>query len=224
MDIRHENVEYSDLNIPIYCRTVISNEENISANFHIHEEIEIVYVSKGSQTFTFIDESVIVHEGEILVINSMCPHCSDNGLNTRIYILQFRPELVMNNHSDCSFPYLAALTGNQTSSYTIFSINDNENFKSIALMLIKITEELKEQAPAYELNIMASIYSILTTLFRFSAIDYNTISPLYKNQSLKKLEPVFKYVEDHFNEDIRLDEYLKKPPIRPLSIISTASE
>lgn len=73
MDIRHENVEYSDLNIPIYCRTVISNEENISANFHIHEEIEIVYVSKGSQTFTFIDESVIVHEGEILVINSMCP-------------------------------------------------------------------------------------------------------------------------------------------------------
>ena len=206
MDIRHENVEYSDLNIPIYCRTVISNEENISANFHIHEEIEIVYLSKGSQTFTFIDESVVVHEGEILVINSMCPHCSDNGLNTRIYILQFRPELVMNNHSDCSFPYLAALTGNQTSSYTIFSINDNENFKSIALMLIKITEELKEQAPAYELNIMASIYSILTTLFRFNAIDYNTISPLYKNQSLKKLEPVFKYVEDHFNEDIRLDE------------------
>ena len=86
MDIRHENVEYSDLNIPIYCRTVISNEENISANFHIHEEIEIVYVSKGSQTFTFIDESVVVHEGEILVINSMCPHCSDNGLNTRIHI------------------------------------------------------------------------------------------------------------------------------------------
>ena len=56
MDIRHENVEYSDLNIPIYCRTVISTEEDISANAHIHEEIEIVYVSQGSQIFSFMRE------------------------------------------------------------------------------------------------------------------------------------------------------------------------
>lgn len=207
MDIRHENVEYSDLNIPIYCRTVASTDEDISANAHIHEEIEIVYVSQGSQIFSFIDESVLVHEGEIILINSMCPHCSGNGENTRIYILQFRPDLVMNNHSDYSYPYLAALTGNQSSSYRLFSINDNSNFRRIASMLIGITEELRERSTAYELNIMAYIYSILTTLFRFNAIDYDTMSPFNgKNQNLKKLEPVFGYVEKHYNEDISLDE------------------
>lgn len=112
----------------------------------------------------------------------------------------------MNNHSYYSYPYLAALTEKQTSSYTLFSIEENENFKKIASMLISITEELAERSTAYELNIMASIYSILTILFRFNAIDYETMSPLHKNQNFKKLEPVFKYVENHFNEDIKLDE------------------
>lgn len=206
MDIRHEIVQYSDTNIPIYIRSASSTEGNISADAHIHEEIEILYVTSGTLTFSFIDKNVVVHEGEILVINSMFPHCSWHSDNTNIVILQFRPEFIINNNLNYYFPYLPLLISGQHASYNLFRIKDNENFQNIASMLIGIDKELKERTIAYEFNIMSLIYNILTILFRHNAINYTTIFDFNNKQNLQKLEPVFKYVENHYNENIRLEE------------------
>ncbi len=204
----HENVRYSDSNIPIYCEKISGK---ISADIHLHEDIEIVYVVSGSITFYFSDSAVELTEGKILIINSSVPHYTkeNRNNNTVEYLLKFRPELVIGK-SNTAYPYLSVLKGDGEQEYWLFDVARSENYREIAAAIVSLNAEFKEHKTAYELNVVSYIYKIMTMLFRYNIINYEAVRGLSaENAVIKRFSSVFAFLEEHYNENITLDHVAK---------------
>lgn len=209
MITRHEKVEYSDPNIPIYCKEVTGK---LSTDIHLHEEIEIVYILSGSITFYFPEDAVEVTNGNILIVNSSVPHYTKenrNG-NTVEFLLKFRPEQVIGKNN-ITYPYLSVLDAENKQQFWMFNISESENYSEIANAIVGLSSELQEKKTAYELNAISYIYKIVTMLFRYDVINCDTLHILSAENGMvmEKFSSVFSFIENHYNEPITLDTVAK---------------
>ncbi|MBU3113281.1 AraC family transcriptional regulator [Clostridium lacusfryxellense] len=209
MYIETEIIQMPDPSFPIKTYIVDNLNLKLAANYHVHPEIEIIYMIKGSMTFRISGCDVVVNEGKILLINSMAVHASSltSDPYVKMCLLQFKPDVIYSSGHFSEFKYLAPFLQEGDLNYQIIDSKLSKDFQELTKCLNEIVIEFTRKTIAYELSIKSIIYRILTILYRNGIFNLNNMINLYKKkENFKRLEPVINYVENNYKDDITLEK------------------
>jgi AraC-like DNA-binding protein len=204
----HYYREFIEISIPeLPVRAVISDNQEgiITADAHLHTEIEMLRVLEGTITIHFSHESLTLNKGELILINSMVVHSTTTPDNTftKIFVLQFNPSSLYNQPIISKYRFLLTFINQADCPYYLFSLIDNNPQKEIDELISKIILELTLKEITYEISIKSYLYRILSLLYRFNILLYKTPDILAEHHDLFiKLEPIFEYTESYYMEDI----------------------
>lgn len=205
--IQRENIEMSDPVLPIKTYIVNSDERDLAAASHIHAEVELIYIMEGSMTFHINQKGITVDRGKIIVINSHTIHASEMepGMYTQMCLLQFNPGLIYDSGLTES-KYLAPFIHHDVFSCHLFDTGSSGKYTLLAELLTEIAHEFQQKDIAYEILIKSNLYKVLTILYRDQVLKYNFVNSLHKEELMfSKLEPVIRYVDHHYTENITLE-------------------
>ena len=179
----YENIPQS--NSPIkFCITDANNPFSI----HWHEHIEIHYVIEGEVTFRCENDTVTVPQNTFLVVNSNELHQGLGGTGRRFYLLLF-PEFFEKNNlilkRVIKDAYLSELANKMIAEY-----NNSDDFSKSALK--------------------GYAYLILAHLCRHCVYEsFDNRSWSSYSQRILGLNKAIKFIDDHYQTDISLDELSK---------------
>jgi AraC-like DNA-binding protein len=175
--------------------------------WHFHEELELIYIIKGSGT-RFIGENISpFSDGELTLVGSKLPHLWRNDstqfVNGEItpvdmIIVQFREDVLGNDFLNLNESSLIKNIFQQAKQGIQFS----ETIKrKIFKPLIKITESKN----------MESIIELLIILNLLSKDNYQLLSASYnesetENSDLTRIARIENYIKNRFRENISLTE------------------
>lgn len=209
MYIEKEYIEMPNPEFPIKTYIVDNLTRKLSSSYHVHQEIEIIYMIKGSMTFWISGNQVIINEGKVLLINSMIAHASEetSGEYIKVCLLQFKPNIIYNSGQFSDFKYLSTFLESTNLSYQIVDSSLSDDYNELSIQLNKIVQEFTEKKVAYELSIKSIIYRILTILYRNEVLNFDSMKSLYKKkEEFKKLEQVIRFIEVNYKDEIPLEK------------------
>lgn len=175
---------------------------------HYHSYIEILYGISGAYEVILNGKCHKFLEGDLVLINSKEIHqinaCSEHG--GQYIVLRFEPEIIynsmFNNHLQLKYvlPFILENSKHQKviKKSTIESIFIPELF-------YEIIKEYEMKAYGYELAIKNHIGRIFLWILRYfheTSTDF-THSPLTDMTFIKRLQPSFDYVLEHYNEELK---------------------
>lgn len=162
--------------------------ENIEdcVKMHLHEELTITAIKKGSLNLIFNDVSIIVKSNEIAIINSQIPHCATTNEKSKDgYVLYLKKD------------YLKNLDFNFSSAYELIkNKNIYKSFIKLCDCLLDIKVSLIEKEEMF--------YIFCISFFSFEQTLQN-----YKEESTLALE-IKKYLDENYLEEFILDELALK--------------
>ncbi|MFC6346349.1 AraC family transcriptional regulator [Vagococcus carniphilus] len=182
---------------------VIVNDGSILTTPHWHRELEIIYVTKESIHLGINDQPMIVSEGECVFINGGDLHYVLASPGSERVVYQFDITLFSNlENKDLDLKSILK---------TVPPLSKNWGSKSSAIveLLDKIYEEEQKKEIGSELQIKSAIYQIMVYFIREVTREKKIESTSYHLKSeeiLEKLDVVFKFVEEHYTENITLQE------------------
>ena len=153
---------------------------------HLHEELTITAIKKGSLNLIFNDVSIIVESNEIAIINSQIPHCATTNEKSKDgYVLYLKKD------------YLKNLDFNFSSAYELIkNKNIYKSFIKLCDCLLDIKVSLIEKEEMF--------YIFCLSFFSFEQTLQN-----YKEESTLALE-IKKYLDENYLEEFILDELALK--------------
>lgn len=175
---------------------------------HWHDEIEIIYIINGNVKAGVNSEEYMLTYGEILLISSGDVHYFlpvDKG--TRLVIL-FNLSIFENFTLDeMGKNYVRPVFSN-----SLRTSNKWPNFvkTNIENQINELLKEYTHKKEGYKLSLKARLYDIVVVLLRNVPIENRSCKDdtIYK-ENLKRLDSVFKYVEDNYESNITLEDVAK---------------
>ena len=162
--------------------------ENIEdcVKMHLHEELTITAIKKGSLNLIFNDVSIIVKSNEIAIINSQIPHCATTNEKSKDgYVLYLKKD------------YLKNLDFEFSSAYELIkNKNIYKSFIKLCDCLLDIKVSLIEKEEMF--------YIFCLSFFSFEQTLQN-----HKEESTLALE-IKKYLDENYLEEFILDELALK--------------
>ncbi|QBN19131.1 AraC family transcriptional regulator [Flavobacterium nackdongense] len=179
------------------------DNENSTAHFwHYHPEIELVYVNGGSGKRQIGSHISYYTSGSLILIGSNLPHCGftdEKTGNSKETIIQMKPDFLGN-----TFFGTAELK----------NINNLFNRAKTGLVFIgetkkrlgKKVELMADQLPFERLLTLLSILNELEEATEFKVLNAEGFSMNLQMQDNDKINTIFNYVKDNFQEQITLEE------------------
>lgn len=179
----------------------------IGSSQHFHNEIELVKILDGKMNFTVDHSSFSGKKDEIIFIDSRIPHetMSDDSQLTRILLIQFNPKQTYDS-------YLFKLINQNNKEYYIFNI-ENPLYHTLSHLLDCLLKEYQQQEKGYELYLKSLLYALMGFFSRNQIILTESIE--LENKLIQKINPVIKYVETNYNQDISLESAGKLLNLHP---------
>lgn len=174
---------------------------------HWHEEVEIVYVVEGKVDIGINQEIHTLLSRDILLIGpGEVHHFLQNPQKRKLIILQFGRGVFDQNDSifhDRCFPAPRIPSGCTQDGM-------RHAHEKLEAYILQILEEYNKKLEGYRLALRARICDMMVLLLR--EIPWERYSAAEKNKRLVRLErlqSVFKYVDEHYAQDIPLEEAAK---------------
>ncbi|VTR60222.1 transposon Tn10 TetD protein [Actinobacillus pleuropneumoniae] len=161
--------------------------------FHWHKEMEIVYVLQGSVIMHLDQKEHVLHQDDVVVVNSMSIHkFEQNDQDNILLTLQFGPEWLQNN--------------------VFISCNSATEPESVGFRLDTIKQELAKMVWENEQEVprLSKLYpgKAANVMWTFSAIFSEGINPEAeeggKSYDYKRLNRVLTYIDQNYKEKITL--------------------
>ncbi|MDF9842136.1 MULTISPECIES: AraC family transcriptional regulator [unclassified Paenibacillus] len=187
---------------------------------HWHKEIEMIYVTKGRLNLGINDTPIRMEQGEVQFINGGDVHYFLASPESERVVLQFDLSL---------FQELAATCGNDFSLREVFTAMEHsssgwprETAGRIISLIESIYEEDTRRGEGYAYLIKARLFELLTVILR--EVPRNNAGRLPKfsedtlsqsREMLERLERIFIYVEQHYQEPITLNEVARHMGFSP---------
>ncbi|KUP25540.1 AraC family transcriptional regulator [Paenibacillus sp. DMB5] len=187
---------------------------------HWHKEIEMIYVTKGRLNLGINDTPIRMEQGEVQFINGGDVHYFLASPESERVVLQFDLSL---------FQELAATCGNAFSLREVFTAMEHsssgwppETAERIIGLIESIYEEDTRRGEGYAYLIKARLFELLTVILR--EVPRNNAGRLPKfsedtlsqsREMLERLERIFIYVEQHYQEPITLNEVARHMGFSP---------
>lgn len=178
---------------------------------HWHKEIEIIYVTKGSLNLGINDVPIRMEQGEVQFINGGDVHYFLASPDSERVVIQFDLNF---------FQEVAALGGNDYPLRDMFTEMEFSSSKwpkgaaaSIKALIESIYEEDTQRREGYAYLIKARMFEMLTVIMREVPKSRVKKQPKFSEdtlsqsrETLERLERIFSYVEQHYQEAITLNE------------------
>lgn len=185
--------------------SISKHEEKTNAHtnhWHYHPEIELVYINGGSGKRQVGSHISYYNDGDLILIGSNLPHCGftdeDTGNKTET-VIQMKPDFLGSTFFEIS---------EMTNIKNLFSqAKQGISFTGKTKQLIgKRIEELEHQTQLERLLNMLSILNELESSKDFVVLNADGFSMEMQMQDNDRMNVVYNYVKDHFQENISLEE------------------
>ena len=203
-EIYHEDKSHTSPEFP-YNTYLCSIPLDFSAvNMHWHEEVEIIVIKKGMGIISVDLTEYEVKNGDIVFVMSGQLHAIRQlGNNAMEYEnILFRPSMLRSSGRDLCwenfiFPLLSA-------SVQICPLIRSAKLiqSGIDEYIRKIDKLCDEKLSGYQLAVKGYLFLILHCL----ASEIDETSEKMPKKHLKKIKSVLSYVEEHYSEDISVEE------------------
>jgi len=175
----------------------------IQVHPHWHDEVEILYVLRGSAFQQVNDHTFDISQGHIVVVRSQDIHgtYSITPEDTEIFVLQFNTAILGNLEPSFS---------EQFSNNTLFSYPiETAQYPGlkIAELLLSIQREYTQNDIAREVFILSDCISLVGVCTRSFVCETNPIC--YPSNAKKALEKIFHFIDANFQRPICLNEAVK---------------
>lgn len=186
-----------------FTLTQYVDNENSTAHFwHYHPEIELVYVNGGSGKRQIGSHISYYTSGSLILIGSNLPHCGftdEKTGNSKETVIQMKPDFL---------------------GSTFFGISEMKNINHLfnrakaGLVFIGETKKrlgskielMENQLPFERLLTLLSILNELEEATEFKVLNAEGFSMDLQMQDNDKINTIFNYVKDNFQEQITLEE------------------
>ena len=175
---------------------------------HYHSYIEILYGITGDYEVILNGKSHKFTEGDLVLINSKEVHLINSLTEEggQYIVLRFEPEVIYSNmfHNHLHLKYVLPFIL-ETSAHQKVIKKEIIDSTFIPKLLYEILSEFQMEAYGYELAIQNHIGRIFLWILRY----FNETSSEFMGSELtditfiKRLQPSFDYVLEHFNEEIK---------------------
>lgn len=173
---------------------------------HIHNYIEIIYALSGKYQILLNNQNYSFLEGDMVLINSNEIHTifSLSEGNNRYVVIKFEPELLYTTvQSVFEMKYVMPFILNESTHQKVFMKSEIEH-TVIPGLIHEINKEYSEKLYGYELAIKANIFHLFLLILRRwneQNIDLNIDEEINKDM-IKRIGPVFDYIEENYQNDI----------------------
>lgn len=176
---------------------------NSKANlWHYHPEIELVFVNGGSGKRQIGSHISYYNDGDLILIGSNLPHCgftNEETGNKNEMVIQMKPDFLGNDFLEIPEMKNIQKLFNKAKSGIAFY---GETKKVVGAMI----ELMQNQMPFNRLLSMLQVLNTLDNAIDYKILNADGFSMELQNQDNNRINLVFNYVKDHFQEPILLDD------------------
>ncbi len=180
----------------------VENENSKAHFWHHHSEIELVYVNGGSGKRQVGSHISYYTSGSVILIGSNLPHCGftdENTGNSRETVIHMRPDFLGADFFGISEMKKIKHLFNRAKAGIVFI---GETKKRIGSKI----EIMENQLPFERLLTLLAILNEMEEATEFKVLNAEGFSMELQMQDNDKINTVFNYVKDNFQEQITLEE------------------
>lgn len=194
------------MELPIYIKREHLSTRDVRDRLpHYHNEIELIYVLKGSMECQTNDSIFPLAKGDLCFINKGQLHHLYEKEDTSEHISIIIYTDLLTQSKEIFDTYISPMLNDLTFSHIKFSSIDG-NSEKIYHYILEIEQLLKEKPIAYELSIIADIHLIFKHLY-LTYMKTDTVTIIDEDSLLQ--QKMIQYIEDHYMEDINVDDIAK---------------
>ena len=178
------------------------NENSKSHFWHYHSEIELVYVNGGAGKRQVGSHISYYTSGSVILIGSNLPHCGftdEKTGNTKETVIHMMPDFLGTDFFGISEMKNIKHLFNRAKAGIVFI---GETKKRIGSKI----ELMENQLPFERLLTLLAILNEMERATEFKVLNAEGFSMELQMQDNDKINTVFNYVKDNFQEQITLDE------------------
>ena len=179
----------------------VENANCKSDLWHYHPEIELVFVNGGSGKRQIGSHISYYSDGDLVLIGSNLPHCgftNEQTGNKNETVIQMRPDFLGNDFLDIPETKNIQYLLSKAKGGIAFGANTKK-------LIAEKIEEMGNQSNFDRLLSMISILNTLETNNEYTILNADGFSVELQVQDNDRINVVFNYVKDHFQEPIQLE-------------------
>lgn len=176
--------------------------ENIGFLGHWHKELEFIYLRSGSANICINNQVFTVHAGDLIFCDSGDIHYSNSfELSHTIEFLIFDPRIITSGYQYSNFP--SPIISKETLKGLHLDREVSELFSQVA-------EELQQKEAYYQDIVKAKIRTFWYLLRRKIPSSPTPVIQGSRSVLLNDLQKLLAYLEDHYAENITLEQAAQK--------------
>lgn len=185
--------------------TIVQFDEKANSKSHLwhyHPEIEIVYVRGGSGKRQIGSHLSYFTDGDLILIGSNLPHCGFTNAQTgnkSETVIQFQPEFLGNAYFE--IPEMATIHTLLQQAKAGIAFNGASKQR-----IGEKIEKMNHLDPFERLQLLVKVLYDMSTSKEGSILNAVGFSLELQVQDNDRINVVFNYVKDHFQEAITLEE------------------
>ncbi len=166
-------------------------------DWHLHNALEFLYCIEGNIIVYTAENECHLNSGDIILINSRCPHKTKTEKDTFVFLLQ--SELTFGK--DSALHDILAQSTNQNDMTHVFPAGTDLN-NEIIECFEKIIKEYTIRENSYETFIKSAVLNIHGILYRNDIIK--NPQSILNQKYIKKIIPAISYINENYADDISL--------------------
>jgi AraC-like DNA-binding protein/mannose-6-phosphate isomerase-like protein (cupin superfamily) len=171
---------------------------------HWHKHMEFIYITEGKAMIECNSNSMVVNQGEFVIINSNDIHYGVSMSENLSYYAMI---------ADISLLHSQTIDAIETKFITpiiqnsILFQNHITNDTEIQNCILALIHEIQNKELGYELAIKSQLYSMMTILFRKYVVKVLSENQyILRIKNLERFHPVFKHIEENYMEGISVQK------------------
>lgn len=198
-----EKVKHTDPDFPYITYLCSIPLDFPQVPLHWHDEMEFIYIKKGSGVVTVDFTQYVVDAGTIVLIIPGQLHSIDQlaGCSMEYENIIVHPNILISKTADaCNTDFLLPLLGGQLAVPTLYQPGD-AYYREVATC-IDANDEIRKTFPkGYQLFLKGQLFLLFSVLIEKCS---NIVVEQKDNKSLEKLKRILKYIENNYMSKITI--------------------
>lgn len=185
-----------------YYSKYVENENNKAHLWHYHPEIEMVFVNGGAGKRQIGSHVSYYTDGDLILIGSNLPHCGFTDTHTgnkNETVIQMKPDFLGEGFMTMQEAKWIAELFDKAKGGIAFG---EKTKKEVG----KLIEDMEFQQPFNKLLTLLGILKSLEVTKDFTILNASGFSIETQIQDNDRINMIFNYVKDHFQEQISLED------------------
>ena len=185
-----------------YYSKYVENENNKAHLWHYHPEIEMVFVNGGAGKRQIGSHVSYYTDGDLILIGSNLPHCGFTDTHTgnkNETVIQMKPDFLGEGFMTMQEAKWIAELFDKAKGGIAFG---EKTKKEVG----KLIEDMEFQQPFNKLLTLLGILKLLEVTKDFTILNASGFSIETQIQDNDRINMIFNYVKDHFQEQISLED------------------